>query len=210
MIVVALGVFDLLADAAVFHAPGYPFAFLQIGKIIGLADAQFLKGHGRIVNLLFHALVVKYRRLFQQALFGILRCFLLKGRGNGILRRSFGWRLGRHIDDGCGCWLGCCSNCRCDFRHHRCRRRRNALCCRWRRKRVSLRRSAAVSKNRADVQSLFFWDLLKGPRAVAGFTHSKLLLSIWGQKKAAITPMSNYGFILVLITFQVVWVRRYS
>ena len=35
-------------------------------------------------------------------------------------------------------------------------------------------------------------------------SYSKLLLSIWGQKKAAITPMSNYGFILVLITFQVV------
>ena len=199
-----LGVFDLLADTAVFHTPGYPFAFLQIGKIIGLADAQFLKGHGRIVDLLFHALVVKYRRLFQQAFLGILRCFLLKGRGNGILRRRLGWCLGRPIADGCGCRLGCCSNCRCDFRHHRCRRRRNALYCCRRRKWVSLRCSAAVSKNCADVQSFFFGDLLKGPRAVSGFTHSKLLLSILGQKKTAITPMSNYGFILVLITFQVV------
>ena len=199
-----LGVFDLLADTAVFHTPGYPFAFLQIGKIIGLTDAQLLKGHGGIVDFLFHTLVVEYRRLLQQALLGILRCFLLKRCGNGILRRRLGWCLGRPIANGCGCRLGCCSDCRCDFRHHGCWGLWKALYCRRRRKWISLRRSAAVSKNRADIQSFFFGDLLKGPRAVAGFTHSKLLLSIWGQKKAAITPMSNYGFVLVLITFQAV------
>lgn len=43
-----------------FTKAEYSFAFLQIGKIIGLTDAQLLKGHGGIVDLLFHTLVVEY------------------------------------------------------------------------------------------------------------------------------------------------------
>ena len=54
--------------------------------------------------------------------------------------------------------------------------------------------SLSVFENRLNVQTFLTGYLAKRPRAIAGFTHKCLLLSILGQKKTATAPMSNYGF----------------
>ena len=79
-----LGVLDLLANTAVFHAPGNALALLQIGEVLRFADTKLFKGHRGVLDVLLHALVIEDRRLFQKPLLGILRRFLLKSRGNGV------------------------------------------------------------------------------------------------------------------------------
>ena len=79
-----LGVLDLLANTAVFHAPGNALALLQIGEVLRFADTKLFKGHRGVLDVLLHALMIEDRRLFQKPLLGILRRFLLKSRGNGV------------------------------------------------------------------------------------------------------------------------------
>lgn len=224
----ALGVFDLLADTAIFHAPRYSLTFLKVGKVLGFADTQFLKGHGGVLDLLFDTLVIEDRRLFQKSFLGVLRRFLFKGCGDGIFcgcahLRLFGCRLFRRRGSGrfgcrcrrrfrlSGCWSGYCGRIRCRHRFSWLHRRLLRLGCRSRCcilhrrcKGIALICPRAVFENRLNVQTFLVGDLAKRPRAIAGFTHKCLLLSILGQKKTATAPTSNYGFLLILISFQFV------
>ena len=218
----ALGVFDLLADTAIFHTPRHSLTFLKVGKVLGFADTQFLKGHGGVLDFLFDALVIEDRWLFQKSFLGVLRRFLFKGRSDGIFcgcahLRLLGCRLFRRRGSGrfgcrcrrrfrlLGCWSGYCGRIRCRHRFSRLRRRLLRLGCRIRCcslhrrcKGIALICPCAVFENRLNVQTFLAGDLAKRPCAVAGFTHKCLLLSILGQKKAATAPMSNYGFFLSL------------
>lgn len=194
-----LGVLDLLANTAVFHAPGNALALLQIGEVLRFADTKLFKGHRGVLDVLLHALVIEYRRLLQKSLLGIFCRFLLKSRGDGVscgrirlrlcrsgsfLRRGNSWHR-------CGCFHS-------GRRRHFLRRRCRCGCCG---SRLYLKGVAligcirAVSENRVNIQSFLGRDLGEGPCVgTVEFAHKMLAPFDFETKKDRNRPYEQLRF----------------